>query len=677
MKAGNLIVCFCLLVMAGSTGVLGVNNSGGENSTLAPAQAAELKLSNLFTDHAVLQCGIAVPIWGRADAGAKVTVEFCGQKKTATADPRGQWMVKLDPLRANTEARDLVVTAGKDSVKRRDILVGEVWLCSGQSNMSVPVAICANAEQEIAAVNHPQMRLFTVAYNPSLKPLNEVKGQWEVCSSQTASNFSAAAYYFGRKLHQDLKVPVGLIHSSVGASPAEAWTRLEALKTIPVLGKRAAKEIAQMEAQPEAIKRFPIERAAWEKRYGVKPPPVVDQAKRWSDPGLDTSDWKKVTTPFTWNQLGFTSGGAFWIRRDIDLPASVAGKTFCLVLYSMIEQYDIAFWNGVEIGRSGDVPPEFYMGQRYYPVPANLVKAGRNVLVIRVVSATEKAEFSVQGRGLNLPLADPTRINDEWLLKQESAFAPLPADALASRPKPNDTLFRLVSSALYNGMIAPLMPFAIRGAIWYQGESNVSHSSEYRELLTLMIQDWRKCWGQGNFAFYIQQIVNVYDQPKDVNEPAPVAWLREAQIQVTDTVPNTGIAIGIDIGGWQIHPENKQDVGKRLALVALEKTYRRKIESSGPRYAGMKIHGGAIRLKFTHAKELSAKGGPLRRFAIAGVDKKFFWADAKVEGETVLVSSPQVPQPVAVRYAWANNPDGCNLYNGAALPAAPFRTDEW
>jgi sialate O-acetylesterase len=263
-------------------------------------------------------------------------------------------------------------------------------------------------------------------------------------------------------------------------------------------------------------------------------------------------------------------------------------------------------------------------------------------------------------------------------MKTESAFAPLPSDALASRPKPNNIPFREVSSALYNGMIAPLVPFALKGAIWYQGESNVPRAAEYRELLSLMIRDWRAQWGQGDFPFIIQQLVNNDLPVSNPNRRASWPYLREAQTQVADSVPSCGIAVGIELGdAYTIHPKNKQEVGRRLALVSLEKTYGQKIESSGPRFDSMKVEGSAIRVSFTHADGLIANGGPLKNFSIAGADRTFFWADAKVADGTVVVSCPQVPQPVAVRYAWADNPEGCALFNQSGLPAAPFRTDDW
>ena len=654
--------------------------------------AAELKLASVFTDHMVLQREQSVPVWGWADPNEKVTVEFADQTKTAIADATGKWLVKLDAIPASDKPGVLSVSVSNPkskipNLKCSDVLVGDVWLCSGQSNMGMDVKGSLNAEEEIASANHPSIRLFAVKHNPALAPTNAVNGEWVQCSTQTVGRFSAAAYFFGRELHKELKIPIGLLHSSVGGTPAEAWTRLEALRTMPALAERAEKEIAQINAQEADNKRFVADRAAWEKKYGVEPPPVAEAARNWADPALDTGDWKTITLPNQWAQLGAKSGGVFWLRRDVNLPESAAGKPFGLGLNWVSEQYDTAFFNGVEVGHANDKAPDFYNLQRRYNVPGKLVKAGRNVIAVRIVSATERAGMWQWGHMLGVPVVNQTALDNQWLMKTESTFAPLPPEALKSRPKPNNIAFRSVSSALYNGMIAPLIPFAFKGTIWYQGESNAGRAGEYRELLSLMIRDWRAQWGMGEFPFMIQQLVNNGPASDDANARSSWSILREAQVQVAETVPNCGIAVGIELGSaFTIHPPNKQEVGKRLALVALEKTYGQKIESSGPRYSSMKIEGNSIRITFTHAKGLQAKGGTLKRFSISGSDpaspagsavtsKKFVWADAKIEGETIVVSSPHVTQPVAVRYAWLDNPEGCNLYNAAGLPASPFRTD--
>ena len=642
------------------------------------SQAAELKLASVFSDQMILQREQSVPVWGWADPKEKVTVEFAEQKKATIADAAGKWLVRLDAMPASAVPEKLKIsrTLQPESLILSNILVGDVWLCSGQSNMGMDVSGSLNPEQEIASARFPEMRLFAVAHHPALEPIRDVKGEWKVCSPESVRHFSAAAYFFGRELHSELKIPIGLLHSSVGGTPAEAWTRLGALDAIPVLAERAKKEIAQIQAQEEDNKRFVTARLAWEKKYCVEPPPMDESARNWASPELNIDDWSLITLPNQWGQLGAKSGGVFWLRKEADLPENAAGKSFSLSLNWVSEQYDTAFFNGTEIGHASDKAPDFYNAQRRYSVPGSLVKAGRNVLAVRIVSATEKAGVWQWGRNIGFPVLDAGTVDNQWLMKTESLFAPLSAAALQLRPKPNNIPLRGVSSALYNGMIAPLIPFAIKGSIWYQGESNAGRAGEYRELLSLMIRDWRKQWGQGDFPVMIQQLVNNGPSSDDANAKSSWSFLREAQVQVADTVPDCGLAVGIELGSaFTIHPPNKQDIGKRLALVTLEKAYGRKIESSGPRYKSMVIESSAIRITFTHAAGLNAKGGTLKRFAIAGADKKFYWADAKIEEEAIVVSSPHVARPAAVRYAWLDNPDGCNLYNAADLPALPFRTD--
>ena len=644
---------------------------------LVALHAGEVKLPALFADHLVLQREQTVPVWGWANPGEEVTVEFAGQKKTARADVNGKWLVKLDALTASAEPRALKIsTINHPPLTISDVLVGDVWLCSGQSNMGMWVRDATDGEREIAGAQFPCIRLFQVPQSPSLAPVQDVRGDWRVCSPETVHHFSAVAYFFGRQLQRELNVPVGLLQSSLGGTPAEAWTRSAALQTVPALAERAEKEMAQIKAQEDDNQQFVAKRTAWEEKYGVQPPPLSANARGWADPALDVSDWKTVTLPAQWAQLGAKSGGVFWLRKEVTLPESAAGQLFQLSLNWISEQYDTAFFNGAEIGHASDKGPFFYNVQRRYKVPGNLVKAGRNVIAVRIVSATQFAGMWQWGHMLDVPVVDRGSIDDQWQMKTESTFAPLPAAALSSRPKVNNLPFVTVSSALYNGMIAPLIPFAIKGALWYQGENNTPRHQEYRALLALLIRDWRAQWGQGDFPFIIQQLVNNGAPAKEPNQKGNWPFLREAQQQVADSVPKCGIAIGIELGDpLTIHPKNKQAVGKRLALVALEKVYSKKIESSGPRFDSMHSEGAALRVKFTHAEGLAAKNGPPKNFVIAGADKKFVWAAAKIEGETVVVSSPQVPQPVAVRYAWADNPEGCNLYNAAGLPAAPFRTD--
>ena len=377
-------------------------------------------------------------------------------------------------------------------------------------------------------------------------------------------------------------------------------------------------------------------------------------------------------------------GGIFWLRKEVDLPASAAGKGFRLGLGWLATQCHVIYFNGVEVGKMGGESPDYFTGGRAASIPGNLVKAGRNLIAVRFRTFTKDAGFYVPGRGMELPVADPAAVDNAWLLKPEAIFPALPADA-ESLPTPPSARIQNTAGALFNSMIQPLIPFALHGAIWYQGESNTDSAREYRLLLSTLIRDWRTRWSEGDFPFFIVQLANYYAVPKDpVSATAEsgedhVARVREAQLQVSQYVPNTGLAVAIDVGEENIHPKNKQAVGKRLALAAFATAFGEKVESSGPIYDGMAIQDHAVSLRFSHADAgLMTRGGNLRQIAIAGKDRKFVWAEARIVApSTLVVSSPQVPEPVAVRYGWAQNPEGCNLYNAAGLPASPFRTDAW
>ncbi|MBI1930030.1 sialate O-acetylesterase [Candidatus Poribacteria bacterium] len=480
---------------------------------------AEVKPAGIFTDNLVLQQGIEVPIWGTGEPGEKVTVALNAQTKVCTTQNDGRWMVKLDPLKAGGPF-ELMIT-GENTITLKNVLVGEVWVCAGQSNMEWPVNDSANSTEEIANANYPQIRLFTVPRRAANTPQNDVNGEWQQCSPATIGNFSAVAYFFGRELQKSINVPIGLIHTSWGGTRAELWTSRRALESEPELKG------------------------------------IIDGYKQ------------KLT----------------------------AYAKAMVTYQKVLEKHNRA-----------------------------------------VAKAKEKGKK---------PPPDPT-----------------PPKAPGKEP-----------STLYNGMIAPLLPYAIRGVIWYQGESNAGGASRYRSLFPAMIKNWREDWGQGAFPFLFVQLANFIDRKP---EPSESLWaeLREAQLMAR-SVPKTAMVVTIDIGDAKdIHPKNKQEVGRRLSLTAQAIAYDKKIVYSGPIYKSMQLEGSKVRLSFDHiGSGLEAKGEKLTGFAIAGKNRKFVWADARIEGNTVVVWSDQVSKPVAVRYAWADNPE-CNLYNKEGLPASPFRTDQ-
>jgi sialate O-acetylesterase len=486
------------------------------------ALSAGIQLASPFTSHMVLQCDMPVPVWGTAEPGEVVTVEFAGQKKTARADADGKWSVKLDAMRVSAEGRAFTVSGarGAQPVRLEDVLVGEVWLASGQSNMDFSVAMTekfyfagvTNEAAEVAAANYPNLRMFRGEWTRSYTPCNTVAGTWKVCTPENVREFSAVGYFFARDLQKELKVPVGIVTLTYGASTVQAWIRREAIAAHPKLKPVLDEFDAKMQAYV---------------------PPTEEELKRW--------------------------------QAAVD-----------------------------RAGADGKRPPR--------------------------------------------------------------------------RPKPNPDQDQHNPTVLFNGMIAPVVPFAIRGVLWYQGESITGPRDLFPLWNETLISDWRKLWGR-ELPFYFCQLAALRNNS---NGPQVREWQAEAL-----KLPKTAMAVTIDIGDEKnVHPKNKQDVGDRLTRIALANVYGRKLEYSGPVYESMKAKGNAIRLKFSHpGGGLVAKNGPLQTFEVAGADGKFVPAEAKIDGDTVLVSNASVTNAVAVRYAWSSYPEGCNLYNAAGLPAPPFRTD--
>ena len=636
------------------------------------AARADVKLPALFADHMMLQRDMAAPVWGQADAGEAVTVSIEGQNKTATADAAGKWRVKLDPLHVGAPLT--MTVKGKNTLTVSDILVGEVWLASGQSNMDYALGWDAQINADaLANANDPQLRYFRAPHIGNLEPQSDVPAKWEVATNDAVKNWSAVAFYFAKNLREKLGVPVGILHSSYGGTEAEPWTSREALDSDPMFKAVAEQKIAAMKSFPADAAAFGPKLEAWIAQNGEQDKGNSGLEKGWNKPDFDDAGWKEIQLPTNLTQLEQKSGGVFWYRKSFVLPAD-ATKDFNLNMGGL-SGAGAVYFNGVELVENNP-QPAFASDRRTYRVPKELIRAGAaNTLAVRQYALTPNDYFWEPIQNFNLPISDPKSLGNNWKFEVEQSFAVPTSDAIKSVPKYPAAAIQNTPSALFNAMINPLIPYAMRGAIWYQGESNTSRPIEYRKLLPLLISDWRARWGQGNFPFYIVQLANygtVRPQPSESNW----ALLREAQAMTAAGVPNSGLATAIDIGdSANIHPKNKLDVGKRLALVALNRTYGQKTEDAGPTYDGMKIEGNAIRLKFSHAAGLTAKDGPPKYFAIAGDDRKFVWADAKIDGDSVVVSSPLVAHPSAVRYAWADSPEGVNLYNGAGLPALPFRTD--
>ena len=681
--SGRTVLGIGLLIGAA---VIGGCATCPETYSKAPP-AVNLRLAALFTDNMVLQRDMRTPVWGWAEPGGRVTVEIGKQRVSGLADADGKWMVRLRPMKAGGPYEMKI--AGAETITLHNVMVGEVWVCSGQSNMQWPVKMdtwgVRNRDEEVANANYPNIRLFIVPMKRSFSPLENLEGEevtpWAVCSPETVGPFSAVAYFFGREIHTHLGVPVGLIESAWGGTFAEAWTSQESLRTLPDfvtwIEDVQAKAKEQLPRIEDLRREFEEQERAWVASLDASDAGYQAGQPAWSAQNLRETGWSPVAVPGAWEKAGYPDlDGILWLRKTVEIPASWTGKDLTLSL-GPVNDAERTWFNGVMVGQT-DLKGNWRIS-REYTIPAELVKKGRGVITVRVVDVG--GQGGLLGTAEQVSLSCPSDaqtpsipLAGEWMskigLNLKNVPAP-PEEPLVLSNNPN------LPCVLFDGMISPLLPYGIRGAIWYQGESNAGRAYQYRTLFPTLITDWRKHWGQGDFPFLFVQLANfmaVKPEPDD----DPWAELREAQC-MTLSLPNTGMAVTIDIGeADDIHPRNKQDVGRRLALAARHVAYGETLDYSGPMYRSMTIEGSTIRLYFDHVDGglTTRDNKPLQGFAIAGEDRKFVWADARIDGDTVVVFSDSVPNPAAVRYAWAINPV-CNLYNRAGLPASPFRTDSW
>ncbi|SFQ83820.1 sialate O-acetylesterase [Hymenobacter arizonensis] len=624
---------------------------------------AQVRLPRLVSDGMVLQRDADVNVWGWAKPGEAVTVAFLGKTYKANTGADGQWRVKLPRLKAGGPYEMNV--KGSNQLTVKNILVGDVWLCSGQSNMETPMSRLTDKYPEvIAKAANPQIRQYEVPLTYNLqRPQQDVTGgKWIAADPQTVLKFSGVAYFFAKEINAKYQVPVGIIKDAVGGSPAEAWLSADALKQFPTVEQQAAKY--RDSAMVAGIRQR--ESAAvsdWYKQlYQADQGEARGQVK-WSAPAYDASSWATMQVPGYWanaTPLGPVNG-VVWFRKEVDVPAKLAGQPARLELGTLVDA-DSTYINGQLVGSTGyQYPP------RKYEVKAGVLKPGKNVVVVRLISNTGRGGFTPEKKYELTAGGQTIDLRGPW---QYKLGATMP-------PTPGTTSFQFTPGGLFNGMIAPVLPYAIKGVLWYQGESNTGRPQEYQALMTGLIADWRQLFGQPKLPFLYVQLANFMAAKP---EPGESGWagVRDAQRR-TLAVPNTGMAVITDAGEWNdIHPLDKQTPGHRLALAAQKVAYGdSKIVSSGPLYQGMQVTGKQVALKFSDVGGgLTAKGGgPLKGFAVAGPDKKFVWAQAKIEGNKVVVWNDQVPNPTVVRYAWADNPEGANLYNKEGLPASPFTTE--
>ncbi|MEX0290521.1 MAG: sialate O-acetylesterase [Flavobacteriaceae bacterium] len=624
--------------------------------------AQTLEAAKIFSSNMVLQRDVPLPVWGNTAADELVTVFFNGKAYETRSKQDGSWQVSL-PRQATGGPFEMSVVSASGNLDYKNIMIGDVWLCSGQSNMEWTVANSNNPEQEIKEGTHPKIRHFKVPRSASYLPEHTlVGGSWEVSSPETVGDFTAVGYYFAKEIQASENIPIGLLNSSWGGSRIEPWIRAEDLG-FENPEEMANKQKAEQEAEKAALMAF------FKKRLGTIPEKDLgmdDEVAVWAAKDHDDSNWESMDLPILWEQAGWEkTDGVFWFRKKVILPKGMSASNAVLSL-GPIDDNDDTWVNGHRVGGM-----KVYNKNRVYTVPAKYLKEGSNTITIRV-------EDTGGGGGI---YGDPALMFFENNKSKVALKGPWKYKVGRIQMNANTGGENQQPTLLYNKMIHPILKFPIRGVLWYQGESNAGNLTDakgYTAHFQTLIKSWRSLWNVGDFPFLYVQLAN-FMAVKD--RPAPSNWalLRESQSNALE-LPNTGQAVIIDIGeANDIHPRNKQDVGKRLALAAKKLSYGKELVFSGPTYAGMTKSNNKITLRFENTGDgLRTKdGGPLKGFAIAGKDKKFVWANARIVNNTVEVWSNKIDQATAVRYAWADNPEAANLYNKEGLPASPFRTDHW
>lgn len=660
-------------------------------AAIASIARAEVRVSPLISDHMVIQQGQPIKLSGSAEPGetiraslsavsgstAKTPVVSIG---TTKADTTGHWSLTL-PARRAAGPLQLVLQA-TNRLMFSDVWIGEVWVASGQSNMDMSVH--ASAGEDLSASSScAGLHWFHVSNATSVTPKHEAKGNWVACTPASVAGSSAVAFYFARELQRSLGVPIGIIQAAWGGTPAEAWLPRSVLSADPALAPLVA---AFDEANSDPKRRQALEQRLreWESKTFVQ-----DQGNRGEalgfarEPGTRKAGWQTMTIPQTWEKAGLLIDGVVWFQREVLIPSDWAGKSVTLSL-GPLDDCDVTYWNGERIGSTGTETPEFWSVSRKYEIPARRVRTGRNLIAVRVFDRAGDGGFA--GAPAQLFVKPTTSTTGQislagtWLYKAERRVTPVAVD-WGSRPSTLTPGEPSSPTVLWNAMIAPLTTTSVSGVIWYQGESNVGRASEYAKLFPTLIRSWRQAWGTPRLPFLFVQLPNYEGSPAERNpSPGSSSWaeLREAQTAAL-RLQGVAMAVTIDIGeSKNIHPRNKYEVARRLAQAALRTVYGKDVLASGPMLVSTSVEGRGMHIRFTSVGSglCTTDSAPPKGFMIAGNDRVWYPAEAEIRGESVIVASPNVANPVAVRYAWANDPLA-TLRNLAGLPAAPFRTDAW
>lgn len=625
---------------------------------------SEVRVPKLIADGMILQRNTDLKIWGWADPTEQIMVKFNGEKYRTVTDKNGEWQVIIEPMKAGGPYS--MEIAGKNKIDIKDILIGDIWVCSGQSNMTHNFGRHQERyAKEIAEANYPKIRQIFVPTTAVLEgPVTDNENlKWEVATPETVLNFTLVGYFFVLKLYEKYNVPMGIINTCVGGTKIEAWTSEEGFKEFPEISKTIVqnKDTAYVNEINRIVKAERNSKSTKSKDKGLL------ANIKWFDPEYKPLNWKSINIPGFWEDQGISKlDGVVWYRREIEVPEAMTQKE-ALVKLGRIVDADELYINGQSIGNTGYQYP-----QRKYKVPAGILKPGNNLFVVRVTNQSGKGGFIPDKPYYLLANNDTIDLKGTWEYKVGEVFTPQHFNAKSIRAQGQPT-------ALYNGMIAPFTNFAVSGALWYQGESNASDPEFYGKLLPNLIEDWRTQWNNPELPFFIAQLPNFMDVdylPTESNW----AEMRDVQLQTTLSTTNCGIGINIDLGEWNdIHPGNKKPVGERLALQAMEIVYNETdLVSSGPIYKSQRIEDNKIILTFDHIGSglVSGNAEELNHFSISGEDKNFIWAKASIQNNEVVVWCDEILNPKFVRYAWANNPDFANLYNREGLPASPFKTDK-
>jgi Beta-galactosidase/beta-glucuronidase len=621
---------------------------------------AQVRLPRLVRDSMILQRDMPVKIWGWASANEKISIRFKNKTYKASADKNGNWQLKLPATPAGGPYT--IEIKGKNTITLKEVLFGDVWFCSGQSNMVHQLNIHdVTYAKDIAEANYPMIRQFWIPTLSNMQgPVNDFPtGYWKPAVGDDVRPFSAVAYFFCKKLYDKYKVPMGIINSSVGGPPIEAWTSEEGLKAFPEVINTIQKN------KDTAYINNLRSRAAAANRPKQPADKGLAGDVKWYDPAYKPVNWRPINIPGFWEDQGLRDlNGVVWYRREIEVPASMTGQPARIFLGRIVDA-DELYINGERVGNT-----TYQYPQRRYHIKPGVLKPGKNLLVVRVTNTWGKGGFVPDKPYCLFAGNDTIDLKGTWHYKVGAVFPPTSGSGGGFNELYQPT-------ALYNAMVAPAFNYTIRGICWYQGEGNVARPGNYDDLMAAMISDWRSKWNLGELPFLYVQLPNFGDY---TYLPSESSWaeLRESQFNAL-AVPNTAMAVTIDLGEWNdLHPDNKKDVGERLALAALKLSYKEDIVYSGPLFDTAVISGNQIIISFTHTGSglITNDGEPLSEFAIAGEDKKFVWAKARIEGDKVIVWSEEISNPKYVRYAWADSPPFPNLYNKEGLPASPFRTDK-